>query len=120
MKTSFKTVDEYIAHQPLEYQSVLQEIRLAIIEAAPEAREVISYQMPAFKQNGMLVYFALFKKHISFFPMSSGVQAFLTRLKNYKTSKGTIQFPLDQAIPLDLIREITMFRVQENLSKKIK
>lgn len=115
--TGYTTIDEYISAFPPNIQAILQQIRAAIHEAAPQAEETISYQMPAFKQNGILVYFAAFKNHIGFFPTAKGVEAFKDKLANYKTSKGTIQFPLDQPLPLDLVREIVRFRVQMNLSK---
>jgi uncharacterized protein YdhG (YjbR/CyaY superfamily) len=113
-----KTIDGYIAAYPKNVQAILQEIRKAIREAAPEAEEIISYQIPAFKLNGILVYFAAFKNHIGFYPTSSGVEAFKERLSAYKTSKGTVRFPMDEPMPLDLIREIVRFRVRENLAKK--
>jgi uncharacterized protein YdhG (YjbR/CyaY superfamily) len=113
----FKNIDEYIASFPKNIQVILLEMRQAIHEAAPEARETISYQMPAFKQNGILVYFAAFKNHIGFFPTASGVEAFKDKLGGYKTSKGTIQFSLDKPMPLDLVKEITRFRVKQNTSK---
>jgi uncharacterized protein YdhG (YjbR/CyaY superfamily) len=110
-------IDEYIAAQPKEVQPLLQKIRATINESAPQAKETISYQMPAFKQNGILVYFAAFKDHISFFPTGSAVEAFKDRLSAYKTSKGTIQLPLDEPLPLDLIKEIVLFRVKETSIK---
>lgn len=110
-------IDEYIADQPMEHREKLERIREAIRKAAPKSQEVISYMMPAFKQNGVLVYFALFKNHIGFFPTSSGVANFQKELKDYKTSKGTIQFPLDKAIPLGLITKITKFRMKEDEAK---
>ena len=113
--TGFQTIDQYIATFPPNIQTILQQIRQAIHEAAPEAEETISYQMPAFKQNGVLVYFAAFKDHIGFFPTGSGVEAFKDKTSSYKTGKGTIQFPLDKPVPLDLIKEIVRFRVKENL-----
>jgi uncharacterized protein YdhG (YjbR/CyaY superfamily) len=116
--TGFKTIDQYIATFPPNIQAILQQIRQAIHETAPEAEETISYQMPAYKKNGVLVYFAAFKDHIGFFPTGSGVEAFKDKISSYKTSKGTIQFPLDKPIPLDLIKEIVRFRVSENLKKK--
>ena len=91
-----------------------------IHEAAPEAQETISYGMPAFRLNGILVYFAAFKDHIGFFPTSSGVSAFAGELSSYDTAKGTIRLPLDKPIPVDLIQKIVKFRVQENLNKKKK
>jgi uncharacterized protein YdhG (YjbR/CyaY superfamily) len=113
----FKDIDEYIVNFPPNVQTILQQIRQAIHEAAPDAVETISYKMPAFKQNGILLYFAAFKNHIGFFPTSSGVEAFKEQLSAFKTSKGTIQFQLDKPIPLLLIKEIVRFRVEENLSK---
>ncbi len=116
-KTSFKTIDEYIASFPSEIQVVLQQIRKAVRESAPSAEETISYQMPAFKKNGVLVYFAAFKDHIGFFPTASGVEAFVDKLKGYKTSKGTVQFPLNKPMPIELIKEIVRFRVLQNQNK---
>jgi uncharacterized protein YdhG (YjbR/CyaY superfamily) len=116
-KNGPKNIDEYIAAQTEENQLLLQKIRTAIHEAAPQAQETISYQMPAFKQKGTLVYFAAFKDHIGFFPTGSGVEAFKDRLSAYKTTKGTIQLPLDEPLPLDLIKEIVRFRVKETSKK---
>jgi len=115
--TGFKTIDEYIESFPKSTQATLRELSQAIREAAPQAEETISYQMPAFKQNGILVYFAAFKNHIGFFPTASGVLAFKDKLSAYETSKGTVRFPLDQPLPLDLVKEIVRFRVKENLDK---
>ena len=115
--TGYKTIDQYIATFPPNIQTLLQQIRTTIHKAAPDAAETISYQMPAFKQNGVLVYFAAFKNHIGFFPTAQGVEAFKDQLVAYKTSKGTIQFPLDQPFPLGLIGEIVRFRVKTNQSK---
>ena len=117
-KTAPTTIDEYIAHCPAEVQPLLNQIRTVIHEAAPEAVERISYQMPGFYQKGMLVWFGGFKDHISFFPTGSGVEAFKAELTQYKLAKGTIQFPLDQPIPFDLIRKIVKYRLEENLNKK--
>jgi uncharacterized protein YdhG (YjbR/CyaY superfamily) len=108
-----KSIDEYVAAQPPNVQPLLQKIRKAIHEAAPAAEETISYQMPAFKQGSVLVWFAAFKNHIGFFPKASGIEAFKKQLLPYKTSKGTVQFPLDQPLPLDLVAEIVRFRVKE-------
>ncbi len=115
--TGFKTIDEYIASFPKNIQDILQQLRCAIREAAPQAEETISYQMPAFKQNGVLVYFAAFKNHIGFFPTGKGIDAFKDQLSAYETSKGTIRFPLDEQLPLDLIKEIVRFRVKQNSDK---
>lgn len=117
-KRVFKTVDEYIGAFPKNVQVILQEVRQAVKEAAPEAEEGISYQMPAFKQKGVIVYFAAFKNHIGFFPTAFGIEAFKEKLNDFKTSKGTVQFPLNKPIPTDLVKEIVKFRVKENLAKK--
>jgi uncharacterized protein YdhG (YjbR/CyaY superfamily) len=114
----FRTIDEYIATYPKNVQIILKEIRHTIKEAAPEAKETISYQMPAFKQNGVLVWFAAFKDHISFFPKVSAIEAFKEKLSSYQTSTGTIQFPMNQPIPLDLVKEVVRFRVKEDSSGK--
>jgi uncharacterized protein YdhG (YjbR/CyaY superfamily) len=117
-KKQFKTIDEYINTFPENVQIILQQMRHAVRTAAPEAEEVISYQMPAFKQNGIIVYFAAFKHHIGFYPTSSGIEAFKRELAPYKSSKGAVQFPLEKPIPFDLVKKIVMFRVEENLRKK--
>jgi len=107
------TIDDYIAAFPPEIQAKLEEIRRTIREVAPDAVEAISYQIPTFKLKGRnLVHFAAFKNHLSFFPTGSGVEAFQKELASYKVSKGTIQFSLDQPVPLDLIRRITAYRVK--------
>ncbi len=111
------SVDEYIQSFPSDIQAILQEVRQVIRSAAPQAEEGISYQMPAFKLNGILVYYAAFKDHISLFPTASGVEAFKDEVTGYQTSKGTIQFPLDRPLPLDLIRRIVQFRVKESLER---
>lgn len=116
-KTDFKTIDEYISTFSEEDQTVLQQIRETIKKAAPEAKEVISYQMPTFRQNGILVYFAGFSQHYSLFPTPSAVEAFNQELTAYETSKGTIKFPKDKPIPHDLITKIVKFRVKENQKK---
>lgn len=117
-KRSYSTIDEYIAQFTDEIQVILQNIRNEIKKAAPEANEKISYQMPAFDLNGILVYFAAFKNHIGFYPTASGIEAFKDELTGYKWSKGAIQFPLDQPIPYDLVQKITLYRVNENRLKQ--
>jgi uncharacterized protein YdhG (YjbR/CyaY superfamily) len=112
------TIDQYIEGFPEEIRIILSKMRSAIRTAAPQAVERISYQMPASYLNGNLVYFAAFKNHIGFFPTSSGVAAFQKELANFATSKGTVHFPLDKPLPLDLIKRIVKFRVKENSSKK--
>jgi uncharacterized protein YdhG (YjbR/CyaY superfamily) len=111
------TIDEYIAGFPEDIQVILQKIRLTIREAAPDAVEVISYQMPTFKLGRNLVHFAAHKAHIGFYPAPSGIEEFEQKLAPYIAGKGTVRFPLDQPIPYDLIREIVVFRVKENLAR---
>lgn len=111
------TIDEYIAMFPEDVQVVLQQIRATIKAAAPDAVEKISYQMPTFAQKGNLVHFGAFKTHVGFYPVPSGIEAFKDELAVYKQGKGSVQFPLDQPMPLDLITRIVQFRVQENLAK---
>jgi uncharacterized protein YdhG (YjbR/CyaY superfamily) len=112
------TIDEYIAAFPPEIQSLLAQVRETIRQAAPDAKEKISYGMPTFYLNGNLVHFAAYKKHIGFYPAPSGIKNYKDALAKYKTSKGAIQFPLGQPIPFELIREITLYRVRENMAKK--
>ena len=110
-----KTVDEYISLFPDHIQEILKGLRASIKAAAPEAEEVISYQMPAYRYHGMVVYFAAFKKHIGFYPRVSGIENFKEELSVYKGAKGSVQFPLDKPLPLELITKIVKFRVNENL-----
>jgi uncharacterized protein YdhG (YjbR/CyaY superfamily) len=117
-KIEFKDIDAYIASQPEAVQPVLEHMRQIIRKAAPKAEETISYQMPAFKQHGVLVYFAGWKSHIGFYAVPSGVKAFEKDLAAYTVSKGTIQFPLDKPLPAALITKIVKFRVKENLEKE--
>ena len=112
LKKTPKTIDEYIAIQPEEVKPFLEAIRRTIHEAAPDAEETISYQMPAFKQGKILVWFAVFKTHLSIFPRTFAIEAFRKRLAPYKISKGTIQFPIDKPLPLDLIADIMRFIVK--------
>jgi uncharacterized protein YdhG (YjbR/CyaY superfamily) len=116
-KDRFTSIDEYIALFPEEVQEKLQEIRAIIRAAAPDAQEKISYQMPAFAQNGILVYFAARKEYIGFYPTSSGTQAFEQELSTYEYTKGTVKFPMDKPLPLDLITKIVKFRLAENQKK---
>jgi len=116
-KTSFSTIDEYIATFPAEIQAKLEEMRATIRAAAPEATEKISYQMPTFYLNGNLVHFAAFKSHIGFYPVPSGIEAFREELSQFKGAKGSVQFPYDQPLPLNLVTRIVKFRVDENLKK---
>ena len=118
-KQEFKTVDEYIATFPKNVQIILQELTQVIQEAAPDAKQAISYQMPAFKLNGNLVYFAAWQNHIGFYGGTPAVvDEFKEELSNYEVSKGTIKFPLDKPIPHDLVRKIVKYRVKQSLAKK--
>jgi uncharacterized protein YdhG (YjbR/CyaY superfamily) len=116
-RTTPKNIDEYIAGFPTDVQGILEKIRVTIRNAAPEAAEKISYQIPTFYLKGNLVHFAGFKHHIGFFPTSSGVERFKNELSAYEISKGTIRFPLDKPVPFDLISKIVRFRVRENLER---
>ncbi|HEX3029527.1 MAG TPA: DUF1801 domain-containing protein [Clostridia bacterium] len=113
-KQEYQSVDEYILSFPEEIQKKLTDIRMAIQELVPQAKERISYQMPSFYLNGNLVYYAAFSKHIGFYPTSSGIEAFKDELSQYKFSKGSVQFPLNMPLPIGLIKRITKFRVEEN------
>jgi uncharacterized protein YdhG (YjbR/CyaY superfamily) len=107
-------IDDYISQCEPELQERLREIRRVIQEAAPDATEAFSYQMPTFVFHGNLVHFAAFKNHIGFYPAPSGIEAFKDEISVYKWAKGSVQFPIDQPIPFDLIRRIVLFRVEEN------
>lgn len=115
--TKPSNVDEYIATFAPHVQAVLQQVRQVVREAAPDAKEVISYQMPALKQNGMLVYFAAFKKHVGFYPPIKGDARLEKAAAPYAGEKGNLRFPLDQPMPFDLIRRLTEFRVKQDLAK---
>jgi uncharacterized protein YdhG (YjbR/CyaY superfamily) len=116
-KKTYNTIDEYIADFPAELQVILTKIREVINEAAPDAKEKISYQMPAFELNGNLVYYAAFKKHIGFYPTAGGVSAFQEELSAYKGAKGSVQFPFNKPIPYELIGRITAYRAAQNRGK---
>ena len=120
-KSGFNSIDEYIATFPKDIQKILQELRATIKAAAPDSEEKISYQMPTFFMNGNLVHFAAFKKHIGFYPTPSGIEAFQKELSVYDGAKGSVQFPIDEPMPLKLISRIVKFRAAENIKKaKIK
>jgi uncharacterized protein YdhG (YjbR/CyaY superfamily) len=109
------SIDEYIAGFPSGTQNRLQELRELIKATAPDATETISYAIPTFDLNGRhLVHFAGYDRHIGFYPVPSGMDAFKDELKPYKQGKGSVQFPLDDPLPTDLIRRIVVFRVEEN------
>ncbi len=110
-------IDEYIADFPEETQVLLRQMRETISNAAPEASEKISYAMPTFYLNGNLVHFAGYKNHVGFYPAPSGIAAFPEEMIQYKFSKGAVQFPLDKPLPIDFIKRVVVFRVEENLKK---
>jgi uncharacterized protein YdhG (YjbR/CyaY superfamily) len=116
-QAGFSSMDEYIATFPEGIQKILEEVRATIKAAAPQAEEKISYQMPTFFLKGNLVHFAAHKNHIGFYPTPSGIQAFERELSIFEGAKGSVQFPLDQPMPLDLISRIVKYRVAENLKK---
>lgn len=112
------TIDQYIAQFPADVQAVLRDIRETIQSEAPEAEEIISYRMPAFRLHGILLYFAAFKKHIGLYPPVSGDKAIEKAIAPYAGPKGNLQFPLDAPIPLALIRRIAKLRVKQNKAKR--
>jgi uncharacterized protein YdhG (YjbR/CyaY superfamily) len=117
-KGKFSNVDEYIALYPASVKKGLKLLRKTIRQAAPEAEETISYHMPAYKLNGVIVFFAAMKNHFGFYPTASPMQTFREKLTPYETSKGVIRFPLDKPIPVKLVSEIVRWKVIENLSKE--
>lgn len=118
-RSTATTIDEYIAQFPPETRSVLQETRELIRSHAPGATETISYAIPTFDLNGRhLVHFAAYPRHIGFYPIPTGMEAFKEELSRYKTGKGSVQFPLDEPLPRDLITRIVEFRVAENARRK--
>jgi uncharacterized protein YdhG (YjbR/CyaY superfamily) len=120
-RSTANSIDEYIAQFPPETQRVLEELRALIKTSAPGATETISYAIPTFDLNGRhLVHFAGYAKHIGFYPTGSGIEAFKEELKPYSSGKGSVQFPLGQPLPTDLIRQIVEFRVEENTRKTSK
>ena len=116
-ETICKNTDDYIALQPPANRALLLQLRETIRKAAPNAEETISYCMPAYKLNGVLVYFAGYKQHIGFYPGAEAITVFKSKLTTYTTSKGTIQFPLDKPLPLTLISKIVKYRVKVNEEK---
>jgi uncharacterized protein YdhG (YjbR/CyaY superfamily) len=113
----FRSIDEYIATFPEDIQALLEVVRATIKASAPGAEERISYQMPTFTLNGNLVHFAALKHHIGFYPTSSGIEAFKDELSMYEGTKGSVKFPINQPLPVELISKIVQFRVTENLKK---
>ncbi len=117
-KKTPKNIDDYVDRFPKEVQQRLQKMRLTIKKAAPQAKETISYGIPAFTLNGMLVWFAAFQNHIGFYPRTSAIAAFKKELSAYKGAKGSVQFPFDEPLPLALLSRIVKFRVKQNLDKQ--
>ena len=113
----YKDTDEYISQFPPHVQQILQQLRQTIRDLVPGAEEVISYGIPTFRLYGNLVHYAAYKRHIGFYPGAAGIEIFKDKLSGYKLSKGTVQFPLDEPLPFDLIREIVLFRVNQNQLK---
>lgn len=112
-------IDEYIAGFPLEVQEILEQIRITIRKAAPDADEAIKYRIPTFVLNENLVHFAAFKNHVGFYPTPSGIEKFKDELSLYKSAEGSVQFPIDKPIPLRLIRKIVAFRVKQAQAKAL-
>lgn len=112
-----KDIDGYISQFPADVQAILMQVRETINNAAPDAKEVISYQMPAFKQHGILVYFAAWKKHIGLYPPITGDKTIEKAVARYAGPKGNLQFPLDEPIPYDLIERIVKLRVKQDTEK---
>ncbi|WP_316792092.1 iron chaperone [Pedobacter frigoris] len=120
MTEKARNIDEYISGFPEDVRKILEEVRATIREAAPEAEETIGYAMPTFKLNGNLIHFAAYKNHIGLYPTPNGIEEFKEELSRYKGAKGSVQFPIDKPMPLDLISRITKFRVEENLKLPVK
>lgn len=118
MQNTAQTIDDFIAAYPTAVQARMQQLRRAIHEAAPGAGEKISYGIPTITLQGNLVHFSAYEHHLGFYPGAAPIVTFTEELKPYETAKGTIRFPLDQPLPLDLIRRIVKFRVAENLAKQ--
>ncbi|WP_100629656.1 iron chaperone [Algoriphagus formosus] len=112
-----ESIEEYFSWFPIEKQEKLQQIRQTLKKVLPEAKEVISYHMPAFKTSEVLVYYAAMKNHLGFYPTASGVKAFAEELKDYPTSKGVVQLPYEGDLPLELIQKIALFRKEEAFQK---
>ncbi len=112
-QTKMTTVDEYILQFPVEVQAILQTLRKLVKDISPEAEEKMSYQMPTYYLKGNLVHFAAYKNHIGFYPTPAGIDAFKDELSDYKSAKGSVQFPIDKPIPFELIKRIVEFRVSE-------
>jgi uncharacterized protein YdhG (YjbR/CyaY superfamily) len=119
-KPGSTSIDDYIVSCPRDVQKKLTQLRRLITQVAPGAEEKISYQMPAFFLNGVLVWFAAHSKHIGFYPKASAIARFKRELSKYKSARGSVQFPLDEPLPVELIKRMVKFRVEENLKKGMK
>jgi uncharacterized protein YdhG (YjbR/CyaY superfamily) len=119
-RIKFDAIDSYIASFPKETQNILEQLRMTIRKAAPEAEETINYGIPTFTLKGNLVHFAAFKNHIGFYPTPTAIEAFKKDLSAYDGAKGSVKFPLDKPIPFDLISRIVKFRIIENQKKTAK
>jgi uncharacterized protein YdhG (YjbR/CyaY superfamily) len=117
-ETNFTTIDEYVCSQASHARIYLEQIRQIVKKTAPEAQETISYQMPAFKLHGLLLWFAAAKNHYAIYPKAEAIEMFREKLKEYQVSKGTIRFSYDKPLPVDLVTEIVTFCVQKNLEKE--
>lgn len=120
MNTKVTDIDGYIRTFPQEVQQILESVRATIRAAAPEAEEAIKYGIPTYVLAGNLVHFAGYERHIGFYPAPSGIEAFADELSGYKRAKGSVQFPINEPMPLELIKRMVAFRVRENLGKKKK
>lgn len=116
-KRTYHTIDDYIKSFPKNIQKILRTVRLTIKKSAPAAEEAISYQIPTFKLNGNLVHFAAYKNHIGFYPGAKAMKIFRNEVTSYKSSKGSVQFPIDKPMPLTLIQKVVEYRVKENFIK---
>ena len=116
-KTKPGNIDGYIASFHREVQKIFEELRATIRNAAPEAEETISYGIPTFTLNGNLVHFAAYKNHIGFYPSPGGIEAFKKELSVYEGAKGSVQFPIEEPLPLSLVTKIVKFRVKENAER---
>lgn len=116
-KVIYQSVDQYIAGFSSQTQEILQSLRKMIQQLVPEATEKISYQMPTFVLHGNLVHYAAYKNHIGFYPGASGIKAFESAISSYKSAKGSVQFPITEPLPYELITEIVKYRVADNIER---
>ena len=115
-----QTVDDYIAFASPIVKKHLEQLRTAILQTAPQAQEGIGFEMPVYKQNGVIVYFGGFNKHVSLFTGPAAIATFQDELTDYKTSKGTIQFPIDKPVPVRLVKKIVKYKLKENMKSTAK